>query len=178
MGVNLPDLPPSASEDNINLGEKDSIRRRALWALEGKPDVPYSKVEIPELSTPVIEKMMFDFCKLCLLFPFLVFNLTVPSDENLKLWLWKQSQFFNGQQARFFQASGTIFFEQGPTSYSRGRGGRRRGRRVKQSAGVAPTCLCRFGQGEHIPRHNSRCYYYETQTASCHSESPSLVPYP
>ena len=64
MGVTLPDLPPSASVDNINLGEKDSIRRRALWALEGKPDVPYNKVEIPELSTPVIEKMMFDFCKL------------------------------------------------------------------------------------------------------------------
>ena len=64
MGVTLPDLPPSASVDNINLGEKDSIRRRALWALEGKPDVSYNKVEIPELSTPVIEKMMFDFCKL------------------------------------------------------------------------------------------------------------------
>ena len=64
MGVTLPDLPPSASGDNINLGEKDSIRRRALWALEGKPDVSYNKVEIPELSTPVIEKMMFDFCKL------------------------------------------------------------------------------------------------------------------
>ena len=62
--MTLPDLPPSASGDNINLGEKDSIRRRALWALEGKPDVSYNKVEIPELSTPVIEKMMFDFCKL------------------------------------------------------------------------------------------------------------------
>ena len=64
MGVTLPDLPPSASVDNINLGEKDSIRRRALWALEGKPDISYNKVEIPELSTPIIEKMMFDFCKL------------------------------------------------------------------------------------------------------------------
>jgi hypothetical protein len=62
MGVSVPDLPPSTSEDNINLGEKDSIRRRALWALEGKPDVSYSKVEIPELSTPVMEKMIFDFC--------------------------------------------------------------------------------------------------------------------
>lgn len=50
MGVSLPDLPPSTSEDNINLGEKDSIRRRALWALEGKQDVSYSKVQIPELS--------------------------------------------------------------------------------------------------------------------------------
>ena len=81
----LPDLPLSASEDNINLGEKDSIRRRALWALEGKPDVSYNKVEIPELSTPDIEKMMFDFCKPCLLFPFLVINLTVCSIENVNL---------------------------------------------------------------------------------------------
>ncbi|KAG6899384.1 hypothetical protein C0993_010683, partial [Termitomyces sp. T159_Od127] len=60
MGVSIPDLPPSASENNINLGEKDSIRRRALWALEGKQDVAFAKVEIPELSTPVMEKMMFD----------------------------------------------------------------------------------------------------------------------
>lgn len=57
MGVSLPDLPPSTSEDNINFGDKDSIRRRALLALEGKSDVPYSKVEIPELSTP---KLMSD----------------------------------------------------------------------------------------------------------------------
>jgi len=63
MGVSVPELPPVTSEDNINLGEKDSIRRRALWALEGKPDVSYSKVEIPELSTPEIEKKMFDFRK-------------------------------------------------------------------------------------------------------------------
>ena len=70
MGVTLPDLPPSASVDNINLGEKDSIRRRALLALEGKPDVSYNKVEIPELSTPIIEKMMFDFCKLAYYFYF------------------------------------------------------------------------------------------------------------
>lgn len=61
MGVSVPDLPISSSEDNINLGEKDSIRRRALWALEGKPDLMVSKVEIPELSTPDIEKSLFDF---------------------------------------------------------------------------------------------------------------------
>ena len=85
MGMTLPDLPPSASENNINLGEKDSIRRRALWALEGKPDVSYNKVEIPELSTPDIERRMFDFCKRCLLYPFLVFNLTVCSNQNVKL---------------------------------------------------------------------------------------------
>jgi hypothetical protein len=62
MGVSLPDLPSSTSEDNVNFGDKDSIRRRALWALEGKPDVSYSKVEIPELSTPVMEKLMSDLC--------------------------------------------------------------------------------------------------------------------
>jgi hypothetical protein len=61
MGVSVPDLPASVSDDNINLGEKDSIRRRALWALEGKPDVSYVKVEIPELSTPDIDKKIFDF---------------------------------------------------------------------------------------------------------------------
>ncbi|KAF9042556.1 hypothetical protein BDZ89DRAFT_1128469 [Hymenopellis radicata] len=55
------DLPQSISEDNITLGEKDSIRRRALWALEGKPDASYSKVEIPELMTPDSDSMSFDF---------------------------------------------------------------------------------------------------------------------
>jgi hypothetical protein len=61
MGMTLPDLPTSTSEDNVNLGEKDSIRRRALWALEGKPDVSFNKVEIPDISTPDVEKTMFDF---------------------------------------------------------------------------------------------------------------------
>ncbi|KAJ3503865.1 hypothetical protein NLJ89_g8238 [Agrocybe chaxingu] len=61
MGVSLPFLPPSTSDDNINLGEKDSIRRRALWALEGKPDISYNKVEIPDFSAPDMEKMIFDF---------------------------------------------------------------------------------------------------------------------
>ncbi|KAG2013462.1 hypothetical protein CC2G_010374 [Coprinopsis cinerea AmutBmut pab1-1] len=61
MGVTLPELPPSSSDHNVNFGDKDSIRRRALWALEGKPDVAFTKVEIPELSTPDVEKMMFDF---------------------------------------------------------------------------------------------------------------------
>jgi hypothetical protein len=36
MGVVLPTLSTSNSEDNMSLGDKDSIRRRALWALEGK----------------------------------------------------------------------------------------------------------------------------------------------
>jgi hypothetical protein len=57
MGVSLPALSASNSEDNVSLGDKDSIRRRALWALEGKssPD-GFSPVEIPELSTPEIER--------------------------------------------------------------------------------------------------------------------------
>ncbi|KAF9076632.1 hypothetical protein BDP27DRAFT_1414485 [Rhodocollybia butyracea] len=56
MGV---DLPVSAEQ---TASEKDSIRRRALWALEGKQDdASYSKVEIPELSTPEMENLMFDF---------------------------------------------------------------------------------------------------------------------
>jgi len=57
----MPDLPVSKSDDNVNLGDKDSIRRRALWALEGKPDVSYSKVEIPELMSPEKENSCFNF---------------------------------------------------------------------------------------------------------------------
>jgi len=64
MGVSLPDLPALNTEDNINLGDKDSIRRRALWALEGKPDAgAFSPVEIPELTTPEVEKRLFEFRK-------------------------------------------------------------------------------------------------------------------
>lgn len=61
MGVTIPDLPHCPSDDNVNLGEKDSIRRRALWALEGKPDAPCPKVEIPELSNSDMERLIFDF---------------------------------------------------------------------------------------------------------------------
>jgi len=63
MGINVLDLPPSTSEDNINFGDKDSIRRRALQALEGKDDfnsgfrfggqrsaTSATVVEIPSLS--------------------------------------------------------------------------------------------------------------------------------
>lgn len=60
MGVSLPTMPSSVSDDNINLGDKDSVRRRALWALEGKTDVgSFSKVEIPELGGEL--KKSFDF---------------------------------------------------------------------------------------------------------------------
>jgi hypothetical protein len=72
MGVAVPDLPASSSDDNINLGDKDSIRRRALWALEGKSDVSYSKVEIPELVSPEAEKCPFDF-RTCFPSPFSFF---------------------------------------------------------------------------------------------------------
>lgn len=61
MGVSLPTLPQSISEDNINLGDKDSVRRRALWALEGKPDAGQFSVEIPELDAPEVPKRSFDF---------------------------------------------------------------------------------------------------------------------
>ncbi|KAG8218326.1 hypothetical protein J3R82DRAFT_3940 [Butyriboletus roseoflavus] len=56
MGVSLPELPTAHSDDNINLGDRDSVRRRALWALEGKPDFAFSKVEIPDISSPDITK--------------------------------------------------------------------------------------------------------------------------
>ncbi|KAJ7937394.1 hypothetical protein B0H13DRAFT_212414 [Mycena leptocephala] len=49
MGVSVSDPSISPAED---VGEIDSIRRHALWALEGKRDAFYSKVEIPELPTP------------------------------------------------------------------------------------------------------------------------------
>ncbi|KAF8204841.1 hypothetical protein BJ912DRAFT_1052165 [Pholiota molesta] len=88
MGVALPDLPPSTSDDNINLGEKDSIRRRALWALEGKPDVSFNKVEIPDISTPDMEKIMFDFYVRCHI-----------------LRQWPQSN--HGQQTRLFKLLAT-----------------------------------------------------------------------
>ncbi|KAF9779559.1 hypothetical protein BJ322DRAFT_364145 [Thelephora terrestris] len=53
MGVSVANLPLSVSDDNINLGDKDSVRRRALWALEGKPDFSsFSKVEIPDIGVP------------------------------------------------------------------------------------------------------------------------------
>jgi hypothetical protein len=57
MGVPLPTLSASNSEDNMSLGDRDSVRRRALWALEGKPTPDgFSPVEIPELGTPEIER--------------------------------------------------------------------------------------------------------------------------
>lgn len=61
MGVTIPNFSAPSPEDNINLGEKDSIRRRALLALEGRTEVgAFARVEIPELGTPEIEKQ-FNF---------------------------------------------------------------------------------------------------------------------
>ncbi|KAJ4472057.1 hypothetical protein J3R30DRAFT_3522884 [Lentinula aciculospora] len=66
--MGLPDFPASSSEDHVV--EKDSVRRRALWALEGKQDdISYSKVEIPELSTAEVEKKMFAFSPKSLVAP-------------------------------------------------------------------------------------------------------------
>lgn len=62
MGVSLPELPTANSDDNINLGDRDSIRRRALLALEGKSDLAFSKVEIPDITSPDTTKP-FDFRK-------------------------------------------------------------------------------------------------------------------
>lgn len=55
MGISLPELPTSSSEDNINFGDKDSIRRRALLALEGRSDLDSNKpvVEIPQYENPM-----------------------------------------------------------------------------------------------------------------------------
>ncbi|KAI9063433.1 hypothetical protein FKP32DRAFT_1651102 [Trametes sanguinea] len=61
MGISLPALPTTSPEDNINLGDKDSVRRRALWALEGKTPVGNFSVEIPELDAPEAPKRSFDF---------------------------------------------------------------------------------------------------------------------
>lgn len=62
MGVTLPSVPVASPDDNINLGDKDSIRRRALWTLEGKTDVgSFSKVNIPELNSPDATQKPFEF---------------------------------------------------------------------------------------------------------------------
>ena len=50
MSVSVANLPLSVSDDNINLGEMDSVRRRALWVLEGKPDLN----TFPKLKSPTL----------------------------------------------------------------------------------------------------------------------------
>ncbi|THH12331.1 hypothetical protein EW145_g88 [Phellinidium pouzarii] len=60
MGVALPDFPSSSSDDNVNLGDRDSIRRRALFALEGKNEFSsgINTVEIPELNESFSQKSL------------------------------------------------------------------------------------------------------------------------
>ena len=91
MGVSLPALSTSSSEDNINLGDKDSIRRRALWALEGKPSPDgFSPVEIPELGTPEIERRISELrMDIFLCFPcfyFTHYSTQQASPRFLPLW--------------------------------------------------------------------------------------------
>jgi len=53
MGVTITELP-APSPDNMSFGDKDSIRRRALLALEGHRDFDTNttsvKVEIPQFD--------------------------------------------------------------------------------------------------------------------------------
>jgi hypothetical protein len=87
--VTLPMLSTSNSEDNMSLGDKDSIRRRPLWALEGKPSPDgFSPVEIPELSTPEIERRISE---LVWSFPFFiscVFSPTAQQASSRSLLPW------------------------------------------------------------------------------------------
>ena len=98
MGVSLPELPSSNSDNNVNLGDRDSIRRRALLALEGKPDTSFSKVEIPEIGTPDLEKPLFDFC-MCLPSPEysrMIHPFVNSSDLNtfrIRRIFWEQTRF-------------------------------------------------------------------------------------
>lgn len=98
MGVSLPKLPSSNSDNNVNLGDRDSIRRRALLALEGKPDTSFSKVEIPEIGTPDLEKPSFDFC-MCLPLPEysrMIQPFVNSSDLNtfrIRRMFWEQTRF-------------------------------------------------------------------------------------
>lgn len=169
MGVALPDLPPSTSDGNINLGEKDSIRRRALWALEGKPDLAFSKVEIPDISTADMDKMLFDLCTYSCCYSDLI--LTYPSLEAVRCAvLWKCTQF----QARLFQASRPIFFRQGPITYSC-RGGRGRGRVPRNFQGRAS----KLHQRER-PSYSGPCSYQSDsfETSSIQPQPAPTLPYP
>jgi hypothetical protein len=51
------------TEDNASLGDKDSIRRRALMALEGNSELgSFSTMALPDLGTPEPAKPEFSFC--------------------------------------------------------------------------------------------------------------------
>lgn len=104
MGVSLPSIPISSSEDNINLGDKDSIRRRALWALEGKDAKGTFSVEIPELDVPEAPKRSIDFRE-CFhyLLPVLSFMSVDSHEAILPAWhrsrLRRRTEHPDGQQA-------------------------------------------------------------------------------
>lgn len=108
MGVSLPELPSSNSDNNMNLGDRDSIRRRALLALEGKPDISFSKVEIPEIGTPDLERSSFDFC-MCLpslKYSRMIHYLHFVNSSGLNTfgirWIsWLKSRLHAWEQARF-----------------------------------------------------------------------------
>lgn len=70
MGKVLLDLPASSLDDNVNFGDKDSIRRRALLALEGKSEFSprNATVEIPDLSGLGLPQRTQDIRKLYLLY--------------------------------------------------------------------------------------------------------------
>lgn len=70
MGKALLDLPASSLDDNVNFGDKDSIRRRALLALEGKSEFSprNATVEIPDLSGLGLPQRTQDIRKLYLLY--------------------------------------------------------------------------------------------------------------
>ena len=99
MGMSLPELPPAHSDDNVNLGDKDSIRRRALWALEGKPDMAFSRVEIPDISSPDTVKS-FEFrehrlppCSRHTLDPILATKPSFPPGSGLNTFAGKRDSF-------------------------------------------------------------------------------------
>lgn len=83
MGVSLPVISASVSDDNINLGDKDSVRRRALWTLEGKPDVGAFSVEIPELDTTEVASKPFEFRMYMPLHPVHMMLITADTPQQL-----------------------------------------------------------------------------------------------
>lgn len=153
MGVSMPDLPislsslssmssMSSSDENA---EKDSIRRRALWALEGKPDAgvlsSYSKVEIPDVldEEKQAQDGSFDFR----MFFFSVFDpcpnllvLLFCSDETLFPSRRRTcSQYEHDEQQTGF-VQGVVC--KGHTWHSR-RGGRRGGRLAQETTRFYPS---------------------------------------
>jgi hypothetical protein len=61
MGVAAAEL--RTQDENINLGDKDSIRRRALLALEGRSELGvFASMEIPQIASPEVQqKPAFSF---------------------------------------------------------------------------------------------------------------------